>query len=122
MVNFFIENFQYLIEVLGFVFAFFIGTKARKIKLKDQEFSAYQKKLENFEKEFKIKTEMLDILKKDFDDRNDYLSDRNIQLEQNRSKMDKIILDQQVFIEKQRQVIDKQAVKILEYEALLKVK
>ncbi|MFL0077022.1 hypothetical protein V3A08_07485 [Tenacibaculum maritimum] len=116
MLDFLIENWEAISKGMAAIFIFFIGRKTRKIKGKEIELLAYEKKLENYNLEFEIKSQMLESLKKDFDNRADYLLERNEKLEKNNKKLDTIIEQQEEIIQRQNKIIISQTNIILRYE------
>lgn len=120
MIEFFINNWQPISNTIGAIFIFLIGRKSRRIKGQEAETILSKKELENYKLEFEIKSQMLDNLKKDFDERADFLVERNEKLESNIKKLDLIIEQQEGIIQRQSKIIISQRETILQYEQKFK--
>ena len=114
--EFLMNNWQPIAHMIGGVLIFILGRKTRKVSEKEAEFLAYEKKLENYQLEFEIKSQMLENLKNDYDGRTDYLKNHVVELEKNNLKLDTIIEQQEDIIQRQNKIIASQRGVILRYE------
>lgn len=69
LIDFLLNNWETIAKMVGAAFLFLLGRKSRKVNYKEAEFLAYMKKLETYELEFSLKTDMLESLKKDYESR-----------------------------------------------------
>lgn len=103
MPGFLKENWQAIVNTIGAIVIFFLGWKTRKATAKEVEFLAYKKKLETYELEFEMKTEMLENLKKDYEDRFAFIENHLTKVKDINKKLQNIIEDQNLMISKYEQ-------------------
>ncbi|MDB0601333.1 hypothetical protein PL373_09265 [Tenacibaculum maritimum] len=104
--TFLFENGIMILQMIGAVFIFLLGRKSRKVKDKEAEFLAYEKKLENYKLEFDIKSQMLENLKNDYDDRGAFLEKNLDKVKAINKELSAIITDNKKVITRQSKVID----------------
>ncbi|CAM1359134.1 hypothetical protein TPENAI_10267 [Tenacibaculum litopenaei] len=101
------KNWQAIANMIGAIFIFLLGRKSRRIKGKEAEFLAYEKKLENYKLEFDIKSEMLENLKRDYDNRASYLEKNLNKVVENNKELSAIIKEQHSIIDSHKKLIAK---------------
>ncbi|CAM1355845.1 hypothetical protein [Tenacibaculum halocynthiae] len=97
------ENWQAIVNTIGAIVIFFLGWKTRKTTAKEVEFLAYKKKLETYEMEFEMKTEMLENLKKDYEDRFAFIESHLTKVKEINKKLRNIIEGQDKMLSKYEQ-------------------